>query len=343
MHNFRNLMEQINQWHNDDKHQAIADALEQIPRTEWDYDISCCYARALNNLERYQEALDILMDLKEEGKEDGLWYFRAGYALYYLCREAAAAEYFRKAIDYGDDGEDTRKFLKASLEEAEQRKSGDLPDEPMAPEMYSQEEMEAIEGHIDTYFGKSDKVFHEIVSPDIHVDIVIIEPGPERNYYVLCTMGMGAHCMNVPPDGANLERAEVLVCLPPDWNLEKIDEEIWYWPLRWLKVLARLPIEENTWLGWGHTIPNGEPFADNTEFTTVLLLNPGAFDEAGGICTLPGGEKVNFYQVIPLYEEEAQFKIKHGAERLLALLEEEALEYIKPGRPSAVPRIMKQA
>ncbi|MCL1814310.1 MAG: suppressor of fused domain protein [Treponema sp.] len=334
------LLEQIKQWHDGDEHQAIVNAIDKIPRPEWDYNLSCYYARALNNLERYQEALDILSEQKEKGKEDGLWYFRMGYALYYLCREAEAAEYFQKAVDYGDSSEDTLEFLRTSREEAEQ-KNNEEPEEAMAPEMYSQEEIDALENHIGAYFGKFDKVFHEIVSPDIHVDIAIIEPTPERDYYVLCTMGMGAHCMNVPPDCTELERAEILVCLPRGWNLDKTDEEIWYWPLRWLKLLARLPIEENTWLGWGHTVPNGKPFADNTELTTVLLLNPGAFAEAGRTCTLPGGETVNIYQMIPLYEEEAQFKIKYKAEKLLSLLENEALEYVKPDRPSVVPRLSK--
>lgn len=52
--------------------------------------------------------------------------------------------------------------------------------------------------------------FHEIVSPDIHIDVAIIEPTPERNYYTLVTMGMGAHRMSVPLslEGENFDRAE---------------------------------------------------------------------------------------------------------------------------------------
>ena len=37
------------------------------------------------------------------------------------------------------------------------------------PEVYTEEEMEAVEGHIEQYFGKFENVFHELVSPDIHV------------------------------------------------------------------------------------------------------------------------------------------------------------------------------
>ena len=44
------------------------------------------------------------------------------------------------------------------------------------PEVYTEEEMEAVEEHIEQYFGKFENVFHELVSPDIHVDICVVPP-----------------------------------------------------------------------------------------------------------------------------------------------------------------------
>jgi len=185
------------------------------------------------------------------------------------------------------------------------------------PELYSEQELEVVENHIANYFGNFNNVIHEIVSPDIHVDICVIDPTPERNYYTLVTMGMGAHRMKVPKElrKMGLDRAEVLITLPPDWDL-KSDDEKWYWPLRWLKILARLPGEYDTWLGYGHTVPNGEPFAENTELSGVMLSMPYYFGPEASVCTLPKGDKVNFYQVIPLYENEMNFKIQNSAEDL---------------------------
>ena len=70
--------------------------------------------------------------------------------------------------------------------------------------------------HFEQYFGKVENVFHELVSPDIHVDICIVPPTEERDYYTLVTMGMGAHRMNVPEELAEykLERAELAIALP---------------------------------------------------------------------------------------------------------------------------------
>ena len=60
--------------------------------------------------------------------------------------------------------------------------------------------------------------------------------------------------MNVPEELAEykLERAELVIALPPDWKLdgESMKEERRYWPIGLLKVLARLPIASAI-PGWG--------------------------------------------------------------------------------------------
>jgi tetratricopeptide (TPR) repeat protein len=322
--NGETLLDRIANWHDTDQHQKIVNAIQEIPRKDWNYDLICLYARALNNLEQYQEALDTLLEIEEQGKTDGLWYFRIGYSLYYLEREEEAAEYFQNALDYGDNSEDTKMLLQASREEAEIKRE----QAKYNPQLYSHEELKCIHKHIDAYFGPSSSVFYELISPDIHVDILIIEPTEEHNYYVLVTMGMGAHRMNVPDEiEEDLERAEVLICLPPDWNIQSKEEE-WFWPLRQLKLIARLPGNEDSWVGWGHTIPNGKPFAKNTQLNTILLLNPGAFTEESFRCKMPDGSFVNFYQMIPLYEEEVQFKLKNNTDLLLTFLDRDCLEYV---------------
>src|SRR5439155_3323473 len=80
--------------------------------------------------------------------------------------------------------------------------------------------------------------------------------------------GMSEFPMRVPienPDDLGLipevRFAELLLALPPDWPLapEAFNDEANYWPLRWLKKLARLAHRMDGWLGLGHTVPNGDP------------------------------------------------------------------------------------
>jgi len=322
------MLSRIHEWHKRDEHEKILAEIDKIPREFWDYDVTCLYAMALNNSGLYSEALKILLDIKTLGRNDTIWNFRVGYSLFFLEREEEAVVYIKKSIELGDNSMDTRELLSACLDEIEHKKS------KYNPEVYPKEDLDALEEHIERYFGSFSNVFHEITSPDIHVDIIIIEPTPERNYYVLTTMGMGAKRMNIPPEleQYQLDRAEVMVCLPPDWQLDNLNDEKWYWPLRWMKILARLPGEKNTWLGWGHTIPGDSPFADNTQLSAMMLVYPGAFGEEALECELPSGGKVNFYQIIPLYAEEIKFKVNNSAEALLNIMDDGSLEYIKLNR-----------
>ncbi len=205
------------------------------------------------------------------------------------------------------------------------------------PEMYTEKEVDTIEAHITKHFGKFEKVFHEIVSPDIHVDIAIIPPCQERDYYILVTMGMGAHRMNVPKELSKqkLNRAEMIICLPPDWKIGN-DSEEWYWPLRWLKIMARLPIEQNTWLGWGHTVPNGEPFAENTKLSGMVVSLPEQFDEKSFICAMPGRSRVIFYHLVPLYDEEMDYKLQNDAEALFEKMGNEMMTVININRKNTM-------
>ena len=209
------------------------------------------------------------------------------------------------------------------------------------PEVYTEEEMEAVEGHIEQYFGKFENVFHELSSPDIHVDICVVPPSEERDYYTLVTMGMGAHRMNVPEELAEykLERAELAIALPRNWKLKREDlkNERWYWPIRLLKTLARLPIASDTWLGFGHTMDNEKDFAKGTKLCAAILTGPQDTEDGSEVCILPSGEEVNFYQVIPLYRDELEYKLAHDADALLDKMNGISF-VVEPDRQDAITR-----
>ncbi len=220
---------------------------------------------------------------------------------------------------------------------------GEAPEneETGVPEVYTEEEMEAVEGHIQQYFGKFENVFHELSSPDIHVDICVVPPSEERDYYTLVTMGMGAHRMNVPEELAEykLERAELAIALPGNWKLkhEDLKDERWYWPIRLLKTMARLPIASDTWLGFGHTMDNEDDFAKDTKLCAAILTGPQDTEDGSEVCILPSGEEVNFYQVIPLYRDELEYKLAHDADALLDKMNGISF-VVEPDRQDAITR-----
>lgn len=193
--------------------------------------------------------------------------------------------------------------------------------------LYTEEDLDQYEKYIAENFGEYKEVFHEIVSPDIHLDVIIVPPTEENPYYKLITMGMGAYQMNVPDNlkQYELEHAELILYLPPDWDIKSSKEQD-YWPIRYLKVLARLPLQCDTWLGFGHTVSSDEnntPYADNTGFCSMMLLS-GVNNQYQRLdLRLKDKGKINFYQLFPLYREELEYKFDHDAETLLDLFDDD--------------------
>ena len=211
---------------------------------------------------------------------------------------------------------------------------------PFEMAMGDEKTIDAISKHIERHIGEPGGVFHEIISDLVHVDIHVVNPTPERNWYTLVTSGMSDKAMTVPddPELADFKFAELLICLPPDWPM---DEESWkdeanYWPIRWLKIMARMPHEYDTWLGWGHTVPNGdppEPLAEGTDLCCMLVMPPVLVDEKFYQLRVGKKKLINFYALYPLYKEEMDYKLKKGAEGIIEKFSEaEVTELLDPAR-----------
>ncbi len=113
------LLKQLNQWHEEDEYELIIRRIEQIPAAERDYDTVNHLARALNNAERYREALQQLQLVAARGEDEHLWQYRVGYACYYLARYDQALTAFEKADRLEPGDEDTNNFIDWTRPKAE--------------------------------------------------------------------------------------------------------------------------------------------------------------------------------------------------------------------------------
>lgn len=188
--------------------------------------------------------------------------------------------------------------------------------------------IEQISDHIERYIGPVDMVFHEVLSDTVHIDVHHVKPTPERPFHTLVTSGMSDLPMTMP-DGTEAPRyLELMVTLPDYWQLsmEALKDEQWYWPVRQLKFLARFPHKYSTWLGWGHSIPNGdpaEPFADNTALCGILILPSVNVPEAFYTLDIDAEKTITFMSLVPLYEEEMNLKLRKGSDALLERFDRE--------------------
>jgi len=190
----------------------------------------------------------------------------------------------------------------------------------LAPPAHSAEHLDEIEAHVEKHIGKIETVFHEILSDLVHLDVLFVPATEDRPFHVLVTSGVADEPMAVPEGFEGYNRVELLIALPADWPLseERLEDEANYWPVRWLKLVGRLPHEYETWIGWGHTIPNGDPAEPiaNTKFIGVMLTPPYELPREFFQLETKSGETITFFVMMPLYREEMDLKLKAGAEEI---------------------------
>lgn len=199
-------------------------------------------------------------------------------------------------------------------------------DEGIRPPQVYGEFAEEINKHFEALFpGRTSFVFHELLSDLVHIDVNIMEPTEKANYYVVYTTGMSDLPMTLPEQAADREdltHAELFMFMPPTWNPGKPGQtgndipQSEFWPIHMMKFLARFPHEYHTWLGYGHTIPNGPqyaPICEGTEMGGVVLSQFKG--DIGGFKTEDGTE-INLLMMIPAYKEEIEYKLKYGMSEL---------------------------
>jgi hypothetical protein len=69
---------------------------------------------------------------------------------------------------------------------------------PFEPAAGDEESIQAITRHIGQYVGPPARVFHELISDLVHIDLHLVEPTAERDYCTLVTSGMSDRPMPAP-------------------------------------------------------------------------------------------------------------------------------------------------
>jgi hypothetical protein len=191
----------------------------------------------------------------------------------------------------------------------------------------SARDLEAIGDHIERHWGKVDEVLHEIMSDYVHIDIHVIRAIEERPYHFLLTSGMSDRPMTVPEGAEEWGYTELLLALPPSWpvDFESFKDERNYWPIRLLKKSARFPHIHGTWLSYGHTLANEhppEPYAPDVSFCGAILSPPFLCDQAAWQLEISPEKRINFFSLIPIYEEELRFAWSNGSDALFKRFDE---------------------
>ena len=209
---------------------------------------------------------------------------------------------------------------------------------------YTEEEKESFQNAAEEAFGSEPTVFHEKVSPDIHIDILLFPPNEHCPFFTACTMGVGAHRMNVPPQELQeqakehpvlnalifpgWDRTELMMYLPADWKpawltMGASEEEInrSFLPLQTLKDAARYMVGVNTWYAFSQTFSYGEPFRPDSDYFAMIFASPLPDCRTPGFTLKAGDKDVSVLQMIPLTKAEYEAaKTDHAYEWLCNFL-----------------------
>lgn len=337
---YEDFLKQLEIWNNNEEFEKVIEALTYFSDDDRTYELNMILSGAYVNMDKYDNAIEILESIEPDKEDDyAEYFFCLGIAYYYNGNYEEALPNFEKAHVLNPTDTDTLLFLcfctseygyeelfdeySKKLEKANKNLYDSyFNTQNTVAETYTDEEIISLEMFVENNFGDYNNVLRDISTTDITCDILLVPPDDEHDFYTLVTCGMGAHKMKLPTElkENTPDRVELVICLPKDWHVKSSNDK-WFWPLKLMKMLAHLPIQEDSWLGWGHTVTNGSPYFDNTQLSGVILGDSPLLEDENFL-ELSNGEKIYFYQIFPLYEEEINYKIDNGADALFDLLEE---------------------
>lgn len=148
-------------------------------------------------------------------------------------------------------------------------------------------------------------------------EVVRFSPGPKIDLWVYCSVGAST----IKHEDSGLHEFVVVSPIESDRLIEMLAMITYY--------------HSNHKLGFGHTLPIGEPWLENSKCTNWLISLPYPFGEELEIMPL-NGTNVHVAWLLPITDTERDFKVKNDLEALEQLFDDSELEYWDINRKSVV-------
>jgi hypothetical protein len=183
------------------------------------------------------------------------------------------------------------------------------------------------EAHYEKFWGPiQNQVMHSADVKPVHVDVYTFTPTKERPYFTLITGGMSDLRQNIPSCHPTLnKRAEVMT----------YTHELQNWMYNVLKGLAEMPFNDETFLHWYHTVPNGIPMTAEPSELTAFLFLPPIFEAEGFSPMIVDGDQTDMLVMVPITERELIFTRERGIEAMLEIFDQQDFDYIINERRSS--------
>lgn len=263
-----------------------------------------------NNTEIAKLLIDAGIDLTiQYSTRDDDWWDALSFARYHRCNEIAQMILDKLEKD-GIDYDSIEPLTEDDFEEDEE-------EERISLGKYYWEHLGKIVKMYDDV-GMQEKIYGGIrLNSRVIPSIYVIMPDKDRDYITLITVDMSEEPMAKTTDG--LKYAEVMMKLPPDWDVSKeaLSDMSKNWPFRMLLKTAHLAHQfEGTYIDETTVIPSGNPndpilyFDGDTELSSVMLCR----SEDIPPLKLSAKTTIDFFTLIPITKGEEELVHKIGSE-----------------------------
>jgi hypothetical protein len=184
---------------------------------------------------------------------------------------------------------------------------------------YENSPMGLLDKHYRKFIGPLDeKVWHSTDQKDVHIDVYQFAPSPERPFWTLLTSGMSFQPQFVPEDSELSGRTELIMYV----------HEVKGWMVNVLKGLAEMPFEQQTFIYWHHTVPNGKPMTANPSLLTSFFFMPPYFEDPPFSRLMINEEPIDILWMFPITENEREYIVKNGGKAFENLIIENEISQI---------------
>jgi hypothetical protein len=184
--------------------------------------------------------------------------------------------------------------------------------------------MNLFQEALEKRFGASSINVHS--TSTISFSIVTVQSVERKGVTFLLTNGLSEYEQPTTEKNKAHKHIELVFCLPSYWDLNN-DIQTMNWVKTWIEKLGNHLIEKQTWYGDGHTFANGnpiEPLSPTMNQKYLMLVEPDFFATELSPIKIENKE-VHFLCVIPLFEDEFDFKMGKGTFKLKKKLRDKGI------------------
>ena len=179
---------------------------------------------------------------------------------------------------------------------------------------------EEIVKHYQTFFeGHESKLLCWTLGPinDVvsHFEVIRFAPGNKINLWIYCSVGAST----IKHNESGLHEFVIVSPIESDRVVEMLAMVTYY--------------HSNHNRGFGHTLPIGEPWLENSKCTNWLVSLPYPFGEELEIMPV-GNTHAHVAWLLPITDAEREFKVQNGLEALEQKFDDAELEYWQINRVS---------